>query len=142
MARGKSNSKQSSTLKKDLDAEVPADNKDQPEVSHTKDSTGEGTSNDEDSFDSNYDEDISMKKQGSGKVYDRPLRRGDLGNQKLQPTLPRKSQRIFIRRRVMTPPTKRSNPKGKGRMQATIALILTIVVTTKTMIPPETTKKK
>ena len=46
MARGKSKINQSSTLKKDLDAEVSADNKDQPEVSNTKDSTGEGTSND------------------------------------------------------------------------------------------------
>ena len=77
MARGKSKNKQSSTLKKDLDAEVSSGNKDQPEVSHTEDSTGEGTSNDEDSFESNYDEYISMKKQGSGKVYDSaPSKRG------------------------------------------------------------------
>ena len=34
------------------------------------DSTGEVTSNDDDSFDSKYDEEILMKKQGSGKVYD------------------------------------------------------------------------
>ena len=70
MNRGKSKTKQSSTLEKDLDAEVSADNKYQPEFSHTKDSTGEGTSNDEDSFDYNYDEDISMKKQGYVKFYD------------------------------------------------------------------------
>ena len=50
---GKSKTKQSTTLEKDLDAEVLADNKDQPEVSHTKESTGEGASNYEDSFDSN-----------------------------------------------------------------------------------------
>ena len=55
MARSKSNIKQCSTLKKDLNAVVSAGNKDQPEVSHTEESTGEGTSNDEDSFDSNYD---------------------------------------------------------------------------------------
>ena len=70
MAIGKSNIKQSSNLNKDLDAEVSAGNKDQPEVSHTEDSTEERTSNNEDSFDSNYDEDISMKKQCSYKVYD------------------------------------------------------------------------
>ena len=56
MARGKSNTKQSSTLEKDLYAEASADNKDQNEVSQTKDSTGEGTSKYDDSFDSNYDE--------------------------------------------------------------------------------------
>ena len=70
MARGKSKTKQSSTLEKDLDAEASADNKDQPEVYQTEESTGEGTSNDDDPFDSNYDEEINMKKQGSGKVYD------------------------------------------------------------------------
>ena len=43
MAIGKSKIKQSSTLKKDLDAEFSAGNKDQPEVSHTKDSNVEGT---------------------------------------------------------------------------------------------------
>ena len=53
MAKGKSNTKQSSTLKKDLDAEAPADNTDQTEVSQTEESTGEWTSNDDDSFDSN-----------------------------------------------------------------------------------------
>ena len=56
MARGKSKTKKYSTLEKDLDAEASADNKYQPGFSHTKDSTGEGTSNDDDSFDSNYDE--------------------------------------------------------------------------------------
>ena len=53
MARGKSKTKQSSTLDKDLDDESSADNKDQTEVYQTKDSTGEGTSKDDDSFDSN-----------------------------------------------------------------------------------------
>ena len=43
MARGKSKTKQSSTLEKDLDAGTSADNKDQTEVSQTEDSTGEGT---------------------------------------------------------------------------------------------------
>ena len=77
MAVGKSKTKQYSTLKKDLDDEVSAGNKDQPEVSHYEESTGEGTSNYEDSFDSNYDDDISMKKQVSGKVYDStPAKRG------------------------------------------------------------------
>ena len=90
MARGKIKIKQSSTLEKDLDAEFSAGNKDQPDVPHTQESTVEGNSNNEDSFDSNYDEDISMKKQGSGKVYDSTPRRGDIGSQKLQPTLPRK----------------------------------------------------
>ena len=41
----------------------------------------------------------------------------------------------------MTPLTKRGNPKGKRRMQVTIALILKIVVTLEAMIPPGTTKK-
>ena len=50
MARGKSKINQSSTLKKDLDAEVSAGNKYQPEISHTEDSTGEGTSNNEGYF--------------------------------------------------------------------------------------------
>ena len=40
MARGKIKTTQSSTLKKDLDSEVSAGNKDQPEVPHTEDSTG------------------------------------------------------------------------------------------------------
>ena len=40
MARGKSKTKQYSSLDKDLDAEASADNKDQPEVSQTEDSTG------------------------------------------------------------------------------------------------------
>ena len=40
MARGKIKTTQSSTLKKDLDAEVSAGYKDQPEVPHTEDSTG------------------------------------------------------------------------------------------------------
>ena len=53
MARGKSKTTQSSTLKKDLDTEASADKKDQTEVSKTEESTGEGTSNDDDSFDSN-----------------------------------------------------------------------------------------
>ena len=47
MARGKSKTSQSSTLKKDPDAEVLADNKDQTDISHTKDYTGEGDSNNE-----------------------------------------------------------------------------------------------
>ena len=55
-ARDKSKTKQSSTLEKDLDAEASADNKDQTEVSQTKESTGEENSNDDESFDSNYDE--------------------------------------------------------------------------------------
>ena len=42
----------------------------------------------------------------------------------------------------MTPPTKRSNSKGKVKMQAKIALILPIVMTAETMITPETTNKK
>ena len=142
MARGKSNTKQCSILKKDLDAEASADNKGQTEVSQTEDSTGEGTSNYDDSFDSNYDEEIPMKKQGSGKVYDiTPAKRGSRKSN-LQPKLPRKNQNIFIRRRVMTTLTKRSNPKVKGKMQATISLILTILLTTETIIPLETTKKK
>ena len=56
MARGKSKTKQSSTFKKDLDAEASEDNKDQTEVSQTEDSTVEGTSNYDYYFDSNYDE--------------------------------------------------------------------------------------
>ena len=77
MAKGKSKTKQSSTLKKNLYAEASADNKDQTEVSQTRDSTGEGNSNDDESVDSNYDEEIPMKKQGSGKVYDNtPAKRG------------------------------------------------------------------
>ena len=77
MARFKSKTKKSSTLEKDLDAETSADNKDQTEVSQTDDSNGEGTSNDDESFDSNYDEEIPMKKKGSGKVYDStPAKRG------------------------------------------------------------------
>ena len=77
MAIGKSKIKQSSTLKKDLDAEVSADKKYQPEVSYTEESIGEGTTNDGEPFDSNYDEYISMKKQGSDKVYDsNPAKRG------------------------------------------------------------------
>ena len=56
MAKGKSKTKQSSTIEKDLDDESSADNEDQTEVSQTKDSTGEGTSNDDESFDSKYDE--------------------------------------------------------------------------------------
>ena len=55
MARGKIKTKQYRTLEKDLDAEASADNKDQTEVSQTRDSTGEGNSNDDESFDSNYD---------------------------------------------------------------------------------------
>ena len=61
MARGKSKTKQSSTLEKDLDAEASENNKDQTEVSQTNNSTVEGNSNDDDSFDSNYDEEIPMK---------------------------------------------------------------------------------
>ena len=77
MARGRSKTKQYSNLEKDLDDEASADNKDQTEVYQTKDSTGEGTSKYDDSFDSNYDEEIPMKKQGSGKVYDStPAKRG------------------------------------------------------------------
>ena len=77
MARDKSRTKQSSTLKKDFDAEFSAGNKDQPDVPHTQESTVEGNSNNEDSFDSNYDEDISMKKQVSVKVYySTPEKRG------------------------------------------------------------------
>ena len=37
MAKSKSNTKQSSTLEKDLDAEASADNKDKTEVSQTED---------------------------------------------------------------------------------------------------------
>ena len=70
MARGKRKTKQSSTLKKYLDAGTSTDNKDQTEVSQNEESTGEGTSNYDDSFDSKYYEEIYMKKQGSGKVYD------------------------------------------------------------------------
>ena len=77
VARGKSKTKQSSTLEKYLDAGASADNKDQTEVSQNEESTGEGTSNFDDSFDSKYYEEISMKKQGSGKVYDStPAKRG------------------------------------------------------------------
>ena len=43
MDKGKVKTKQSSILEKDPDAEASADNKDQSEVSQTKDSTGEGT---------------------------------------------------------------------------------------------------
>ena len=42
----------------------------------------------------------------------------------------------------MNPLTKRSNPKVAESMQAKIALILTIVVTTEKMIPQERAKKK
>ena len=90
MARGKGKTKQSSTIKKDPDDEASVDNKDKYEVSQTEDSTGEGNSNNDDSLESNYDEEIPMKKQGSGKVYGSTPRRGYLGSQKLQPTLPRK----------------------------------------------------
>ena len=77
IARGKSKTKKSSTLEKGLDSEASADNKDQTEVSQTEDSTGEGPSHDDDSFDLNYDEEITMKKQGSGKIYDStPAKRG------------------------------------------------------------------
>ena len=116
MAIGKSNIKQSSNLNKDLDAEVSEGNKDQPELSHTEDSTEESTSNDEDSFDSNYDEDISMKKQSSYKVYDStPAKRGHR-KLKAPACTANKNQRIFIRRSVMTTPTNSSNPKEKGRV--------------------------
>ena len=141
-ARDKSKTKQSSTLEKDLDAEASADNKDQTEVSQTRDSTGEGNSNDDESFDSNKMRKYLRRNKALERYMIVPLRRGDLGSQKLQPTLPRKIRNIFIRRRVMNPSTKRSNPKGKIRMQVKIALILTIVVTRETMIPLETTKKK
>ena len=70
MARCKSKTKQSSILEKDLDAEASSDNKDQTENYQTEDSTGEGTSNDDNSFDFNYNEEIPMNKQGSVKVYD------------------------------------------------------------------------
>ena len=77
MARGKIKTKQYRTLEKDLDAEASADNKDQTEVYQNEDSTGEGNSNNDDSFDSNYDEEILTRKQGSGKVYDStPEKRG------------------------------------------------------------------
>ena len=70
MARVNRKTKQCSTLEKDLDAEASSDNKYQPGVSQTEDSTGEGTSNDDNSFEYNYDEEIPMKKQGSDKVFD------------------------------------------------------------------------
>ena len=77
MARGKGKTKQSSNIEKDLDDEASADNKDKSEVSQTEDSTGENNSNNDDFLDSNYDEEIPMKKQGSGKVYDStPAKRG------------------------------------------------------------------
>ena len=83
-----------------------------------------------------------MKIQVSGKVYDgTPVKRGSRKS-KAPAYTAKKRPKISIRIRVMTPPTKRRNPKGKGRIQAKIALILTIVVTTETMIPPETTNKK
>ena len=56
MARGKRNTKQSRILEKDLHAEASADNKGKSEVYQTEDPTGEGTSNYDDSFDSNYNE--------------------------------------------------------------------------------------
>ena len=77
MARGKIKTKQYSTLKKGLDAESSADNKYQPEFPQTEDSNGERNSNNDESFDSNYDEEIPMKKQGSGKFYySTPAKRG------------------------------------------------------------------
>ena len=83
-----------------------------------------------------------MKKQGSGKVYNStPSKRGSR-KPKAPAYTAKKRPKISIRIRVMTPPTKRRNPKGKGRMQVMIALICTTVVTTEMMIPLETTNKK
>ena len=77
MDRGKGKTKQSSTIEKDLDDEASAENKDKSEVSQTEDSTVDNNSNNDDSLDSNYNEEIPMKKQGSGKVYDStPAKRG------------------------------------------------------------------
>ena len=140
MARDKTRTKKYRTLAEDLDAEDLAKKRSIFGDTKAEDTKSRGAPDDEDSAGSQDDEDISMKKQGYDTVYDRnPLRWG-AGSHKLQPILPRGSQGIFIRRRVMTHPMKRRNLKG--RMQATMPLILTIVVTTETMIPPKTKKRK
>ena len=58
------------------------------------------------------------------------------------PSYTAKKNRKYLYTKKGDDMTKRSNPKGNGRMQATIALIVKIVVTTETMILLETTTKK
>ena len=115
MARGKGKTKQSSTMEKDLDDEASVENKDKSEISKTEDSTGEGNSNNYDSLDSNYDEEIPKKKQGSGKVYDiTPAKRGSR-NPKASPYTDKKNLKYLYTKKGDDSSEEEEQSKGKRK---------------------------
>ena len=115
MARGKGKTEQSSTLEKNLDYEASAQNKDKSEVSQTEDSTGEGNSNNDDSLESNYDEEIPMKKQGSGKVYDStPAKRGSR-KPKASPYTTKKNLKYLYTKKGDDSSDEEEQSKGKSK---------------------------
>ena len=71
MARGKAMTKKSRTIVEDLDAEYLAKKRSIFGDTEAEDTKRKGASDNEDSAGSQDDENISMKKQGSGTVYDR-----------------------------------------------------------------------
>ena len=77
MARGKARTKKSRNLVEELDAEDSAKKRSIFGDNKAEDTKSRGASDNEDSAGSQDDEDISMKKEGSGTVYDRtPAKRG------------------------------------------------------------------
>ena len=77
MARGKSRTNKSRTLVEDLDADNSANKRSIFWDTEDEDSKSMGALDNEDSAGYQEDENISVKKQGSGTVYDRtPARRG------------------------------------------------------------------
>ena len=142
MARSKSKTNQSSTLEKDLDAKASANNKDQPEFYQTEDYTGEGTSNDDDSFDFNYDEEITMKKQISGKVYDStPVKRGSKKPKSPAYTAKIKPKYLYTKKGDDSS-NEEEQSKGKRNDSGDDSYDPNDSGDMETMIPLETTKKK
>ena len=141
MARGKSRTKKSGTLVESLDVEDSEKKRCIFGDTNVENTKSRGASDNEDSAGSQDDEDISIKKQDSCMVYDRtPAKRRRWEPQNPVYTAKREPRDIYTKNRMMNPLLNRR--KLKGRMKATMSLILMIVVTTETMIPQKTKKIK
>ena len=140
MARGKSRTKKCRTLVEDLDADDSSKKRSIFGDTKAEGTNSRGASDDEDSNGSQDDADISVKKQGSGTVYDRtPTKRGSWDPQAPAYTANSNPMDLYTKKGDDSS-NEEDQYKRKDADDNTPGL--QIVVTTETMIPTKTKNRK